>query len=210
LRKLIYVPVIHTEADMGSVAEPVKREYIQRYGVERWQEHINAINGMWRGIRQKILALELDYNQTKIYQDGLPVCNQELAIASDLAQAGNENYKIILALIHRGAKLVGTENPALLLEEYHYIKNVTKINDLGEKEIAIKKYEKKASDLLERRDAYIAHRIAQTLLEGEVGILFMGLRHQVDEKLPQDIEVSYLIYRLPFKENYHISRKLLG
>ena len=210
MRKLIYVPVIHTEADMGSVAEPIKKEYILRYGLKRWQEHINAINSMWRGIRQKILALELDYDHTKIYQDGLPVCSQELAIASDLAQAGNENYEIILELIHRGAKLVGTEDPTLLLEEYHYIKNVTKINDLREKELAINKYEKKASEILKRRDEYIANRIAQTLLEGEVGILFMGLRHQVDEKLPQDIEISYLIYRLPFKENYNISRKLSG
>ncbi len=210
MRKLIYVPVIHTEADMGSVAEPVKKEYIQRYGLKRWQEHIGAINSMWRGIRQKILDLEWDYHRTKIYQDGLPVCSKELAIASDLAQAGNENYKIILELIHCGAKLVGTEDPRLLLEEYHYIKNVTKINDLGEKEIAINKYEKKASDLLERRDEYIANRIAQTLLEEEVGILFMGMRHRVDEKLPKDIEVSYLIYRLPFKEHYNVSRKLLG
>ena len=209
MKRLIYVPVIHTEADMGSVAEPLKKEYIQRYGLERWQEHISAINSMWLGIRQKIFALELDYKNTKVYQDGLPVCDKELAIASDLAEAGNENYKIIAELLHRGAKLLGTEDPELLLEEYNYIKDVAQIDNLEEKERAIKAYEKKAKDIIERRDQFIADRITRTLMEGETGILFIGMKHQVDEKLRQEIEVSYLIYRLPFKENYDVSRKLL-
>lgn len=202
MRKLIYVPVIHTEADMGSVAEPLKKEYIQRYGLKRWEEHTGAINSMWRGIRKKMFDLGLDYKKTKVYQDGLPVCNKELAIASDLAQAGNENYKIILELVQRGAKLVGTEDPGLLLEEYNYIKAITRINDLEEKGKAIKKYEKKALDILKRRDKYIANRIRKTLMEGETGILFIGMRHKVDEKLSKDIKISYLIYRLPFKESY--------
>ena len=208
MRRLIYVPVIHTEADMGSVAEPLKKEYIKRYGPKRWDEHTGAINSMWRGIRQRIFDLGLNYQKIKIYQDGLPVCNKELAIASDLAQAGNENYMIILELVQRGAKLIGTEDPGLLLEEYNYIKDITKINNLKEKDEAIQKYEKKAWDILERRDEYIANRIAKTLMEEETGILFMGMRHRVDEKLPKDIEVSYLIYRLPFKESYNISRKV--
>jgi hypothetical protein len=208
LRRLIYVPVIHTEADMGSVAEPLKKEYIKRYGTERWDEHTGAINSMWRGIRQRIFDLGLNYRKTKIYQDGLPVCNKELAIASDLAQAGNENYKIILELIQRGAKLIGTEDPGLLLEEYNYIKDVTKINNIKEKDKAIQKYEKKAWDILKRRDEYIANRIAKTLLEEETGVLFMGMRHRVDERLSKDIQVSYVIYRLPFKESYNLSRKV--
>jgi hypothetical protein len=209
LKRLIYVPVIHTEADMGSVAEPLKKEYIQRYGLKKWQEHINAINSMWQGIRQKIFTLGLEYKRTKVYQDGLPVCNKELAIASDLAQAGNENYKIILELLQRGAKLLGTEDPELLLEEYNYIKDVAQIDNLEEKEKAIKEYDKKARDILEKRDQYMADRITKTLKDGETGILFIGMRHRVDEKLRQEIEVSYLIYRLPFKENYDVSRKLL-
>jgi hypothetical protein len=208
LRKLIYVPVIHTEADMGSVAEPLKREYIERYSLKSWEEHINIINSMWRGIREKIFALELDYNRTKIYQDGLPVCDKELAIASDLAQGGNENYQIVLELVKKGAKLLGTEAPELLLEEYNYLKAISAIDDLEEKEKVIKEYESKAWDILERRDQFIAKRISQTLKDKETGILFVGMRHRVGEKLPEDIEISYLIHRLPFKESYKISGKV--
>jgi len=204
LRKLIYVPVIHTEADMGSAAEPLKREYVERYGQKGWDEHTSAIDSMWRGIRQKIFDLALDYDETKIYQDGLPVCGKELAIVHDLAQAGNENYEIIWELTQKGATLVGTEDAKLLLEEYNYIKAVTGIDNLEEKEKAIRKYEKEALDILNRRDEYIAQRISETLLEGETGILFMGMRHKVHEKLPEDMEIRYLIYRLPFKESYKV------
>ena len=102
---------------------------------------------------------------------------------------------------------MGTEDSGLLLEEYNYIKNIAEINNLEEKEKAIKECEKKAADILERRDQYITDRITQTLREGETGILFIGMRHRVDEKLSQDIKVSYLIYRLPFKESYSIEGK---
>ncbi|MGB8657706.1 MAG: hypothetical protein WCE90_07970 [Candidatus Zixiibacteriota bacterium] len=208
MKKLIYVPVIHTEADMGSVAESLKKEYVQRYGLKRWNEHIDTIRSMWLGIEQKIFALGLDYERTKVYQDGLPVCDRELDIASDLAEAGNENYKIVLELTRRGAKLLGTEDPQLLLEEYNYLKHLAQIDNLEEKEKAIKEYEEKAADILERRDRYIADRITKTLKDRETGILFMGMRHRVDQKIPQEIGVSYLIYRLPFKENFNLSGKL--
>lgn len=207
MRKLINVPVIHTEADMGSLSEPLKKEYIQRYGLKRWNEHIDVISSMWLGIRQKIFKLRLDYNKTTVYQDGLPVCMKELAIVYDLAMAGNENYKIVLDLVQKGAKLIGTEDPGLLLEEYDYIKAIAKVDNLKEKEKTIKKYEEMAGNILQRRDEFIANRISKTLMEGETGILFIGMRHNVEERLPKDIEISYLIYRLPFKEGYKVRAK---
>jgi len=36
--------------------------------------------------------------------------------------------------------------------------------------------------------------------EGETGILFAGMAHQVDKYLPKDIHISYLIFRLPFSK----------
>jgi hypothetical protein len=37
--------------------------------------------------------------------------------------------------------------------------------------------------LLERRDQFIAERIADTLKDGEIGILFMGVLHHVEDRL---------------------------
>ena len=36
MRTLIVVPIIHTEQDMGSLITQIKREYIARFGHEKW------------------------------------------------------------------------------------------------------------------------------------------------------------------------------
>ncbi|MEK6716957.1 MAG: hypothetical protein AABZ16_05660, partial [candidate division NC10 bacterium] len=62
-------------------------------------------------------------------------------------------------------------------------------------------YAREGERLLRERDEFIGRMIRETLKDGEVGILFIGLMHRVDGFLPPDIEVQYLIHRLPF----HIS-----
>jgi pheromone shutdown protein TraB len=52
--------------------------------------------------------------------------------------------------------------------------------------------EAQASALLEQRDRFIARRIAETLGEHELGILFIGALHRVNLYLPQQIAVEYL------------------
>ena len=88
---------------------------------------------------------------------------------------------------------MGTEDPALLIKEYQLIKNA-----------ATRKGAEKGTDgrsnYLAERDVFIANRIDTTLKDGETGILFLGMLHKVDEKLPSDIVIDYLIYHLPFKE----------
>jgi len=53
---------------------------------------------------------------------------------------------------------------------------------------------------LRARDAFIARRIADTLEDGEVGLLFLGMMHEVDRLLPEAIQVEFLIDRLPLRE----------
>ena len=204
--QLIYIPVVHSVADMGSLSEVVKKEYIEKYSKEKWEEHLRIIQDMWDGIRKKIDELNLNYKKVKIYQDGLPVCGREQEIVQEVAEKGSKNYEIILELMAKGAILEGTENPGLLLEEYKYMQNISKITNLAEKEMAIRKYEEKSRELLFQRDVYIARRIDRTLSEDEIGILFMGMKHEVDKRLPGDIIVTYLIYRLPFKASYEPAR----
>ncbi len=47
--------------------------------------------------------------------------------------------------------------------------------------------------LLEARDRFVADRIDATLRDGEWGLLFMGLMHGVEQHLPHDIAVQYLL-----------------
>ncbi len=46
--------------------------------------------------------------------------------------------------------------------------------------------------LLEERDRYIAGAIAETLQDGEQGVLFIGAHHRVADLLPSDVMVRFV------------------
>ena len=198
MRKLIYVPVVHTSADMGSLAKSLKNEFLDKFGKDSWDQQVDAINDMWSGIREKIFSMNLNYPSVKVYQDGLPLCGKEIDIVKDVATKGSLNYRIVLELIEKGAKLIGTEDAELLIKEYNYIKELINEQDDKKMEEKAQNYKKDRDKLLVKRDKFIATQIDKTLQEGETGILFIGIIHNIDKYLPKDIEISYLIYRLPF------------
>jgi hypothetical protein len=200
MRQLIYVPVIHSEADMGTVAEPHKKEFTDQFGVCVWNEHIKAVDEMWEGIRKRLCKLDIGRSKVRIYQDGLPLCGRELDIVRDVAAQGSQNHRLVLSLVQRGASLEGTEDVQFLLEEYRYIQAITGEHEAAEKRKKAKLLSNKRKLLLCRRDRFIAQRIDKTLKEGETGVLFAGMAHQVDKYLPKDIHISYLIFRLPFSK----------
>jgi hypothetical protein len=104
----------------------------------------------------------------------------------------------VLDLVYRGAKLEGTENGKLLMQEYNHLQKIVQEKNNPERNKLIDEYNRASSDLLLERDQFIANRIDHTLGEGESGVLFMGMMHEVDRFLPKGIAVSYLIHRLPF------------
>jgi len=196
MRKLIYAPIVHTTADMGSQAEALEREHVRRHGRGEWARTRRLVEEVWEGLRTHIFALDLEYRRVRIYQDGLPVCGRELDIVREVAQGGSRNYALILELLERGAVVEGTESPDLLRQEYEHIRSA-----LTKESAPTRTGELPASEserLLRERDEFIGRRIGESLKEGEVGILFIGLMHRVDRFLPADIEVQYLIHRLPF------------
>lgn len=192
LRRLICIPVIHTEVDMGSVSEAVRRDYLARYGKAKWAEHLKLIGQLWDTIRKKILAMPLDYGRTRLYQDGLPLCGREEEIVRELAGLGSRNHLLLLELMERGGRIIGTEDPELLLQEHGNIKEMLGSSGGrdGKGRGALRATDSAA--LLAKRDEFIARRIADTLGEGETGVLFIGALHKVERILPRDIRVSYL------------------
>ncbi|MFH1941753.1 MAG: hypothetical protein ABIL68_06575 [bacterium] len=208
MRKLIYVPIIHTEADLGSMAEFLKKEYKRRYNQKKWQAHTKAVEEMWNGIREKIVRLNQDWQRVRIYQDGLPVCGRELEIVTDLAKMGSVNHQIVVDSVRRGGKLEGTEYSKFLLEEYDTLQKVAHAKNDRQRKNLINEYNRGSSELLIKRDRFIANRIDQTLGKREIGILFIGILHAVDKFLPADIEVKYLIHRLPFDKGLRYKEKV--
>lgn len=205
-RRLIYVPILHTKQDMGTLSTSAQNAYIEKFGKKLWQAHLRAIDDMWSGIKKRIQRLKLPPEKVYVYQDGLPVCEQVSAIITDLAEQGSYNHLIVKWLVDSGATVLGTEDPQLLLQEYQYLKQILTTQDTAQKQELIKQYEQEGVGLLKKRDVYICNRINETLPEGGTGLLFLGLLHRADELLPGDIRVSYLIHYLPFQRDFEMNR----
>ena len=188
-RRLIWIPIIHTEADLGNMAESVKSLYVRKMGRAKWAKHIADIDRMWRGIRTRIEKMHLDYAQVRLYQDGLPTCGHEEQIVRDLARAGSQNHGLLADLMEKGARVTGTESPDLLLEEYNLAREALLASDRRESPEAAARRSALGKAILEKRDRYIGARIAETLQPGETGVIFLGMLHSLVGRLPRDIEV---------------------
>jgi hypothetical protein len=190
-RVLICVPIIHTQADMGALNEPIQRLKVKKLGRKIWERNLALVNDFWTKIEQATEQLELPYERVRLYQDGLPVCGRESEIVTDLAKAGSRNHQLLLKLKQKGAVLMGTESAELLVEEYQLAKQVL-AEEMSKGSARPAAQGKTLQDsLLKRRDQFIGHRISQTLLTGETGLLFVGMLHSVEPWLDKDIQVLH-------------------
>ena len=196
-RVLIHIPIIHTQADMGALARSVRRVTVQKLGRQAWKGHVEAIGQMWEEIRRTVEGWELPWENVRLYQDGLPRCGREAEIVADLASAGSPNHQLLLSLMKKGATLMGTESPDLLLEEYRLVQEVLAAKDPEEAARIEARHGARSRSLLARRDAYIARRVNESLRPGETGLLFLGMLHSLDSRLAKDIRVTYPIRRPP-------------
>ena len=191
-RQLIHVPILHCPADMGTLRGGLAAVYVEQFGRRRWEEHLALIDKFWQSVRTGLDELDLDYNTVDLYQDGLPVCGKELQIVKETAAKGSDNYQLLMELVTKGATLIGTEDPKLLLQEYRSLKEglATKLSD--DRVAASANDGGHAAELLAKRDAYIARRIGETLFPWRTGILFLGMMHKVQPHLPGDILITRL------------------
>lgn len=190
-RKLIYIPIIHGEADMGALKESIYQASLHKFGENEWKRKIDFVDDLWFEIEKVVDELSLSYEKVRIYQDGLPLCGIEDKIVTDIANKGSRNHQLLLSLMRKGATIMGTESKELLIEEYNFVKQILaeEISTDADKDKAL--HESLSDSLLKRRDQFIADRINTTLGEGETGILFLGMLHSLDNLLSEDIRVVY-------------------
>ena len=50
MRKLLYVPVIHVESDMGSIGPDIDKRSADICGRERWEKHKKTVNSFWASL----------------------------------------------------------------------------------------------------------------------------------------------------------------
>ena len=203
-RTLIYIPIIHTEADMGNLSESVRQATIRKLGLTGWKRKVNLIDKIWTTIEKTVDDLNLPYEKVLLYQDGLPVCGRETEIVTELARGGSRNHQLLLRLISRGARAIGTESLELLMEEYEFARQTVASGECPEP-VGMKVRRKALSDsLLKRRDQFIADRINSTLGNGETGIIFLGMLHCLEDLLDKDIRVLYPVNLPPRARNVNI------
>jgi hypothetical protein len=188
MRTLLYVPIIHTSADLGSLTEDVIKRGITDLGEGVWKEHIRTVDGFWDAISRYFDSI--DVSGIKIYQDGM-ITEGEVGqkIVEEGMKAGSKNYELVSRLLKRGANLVKTEDFALVKRERDYLVQLTKARTRIGKLIAYLKYRLIKNGLLRKRDEFIANRINGTLNQGETGIIFIGAYHEIIPKLAEDIQV---------------------
>ena len=180
MRALIHLPIIHGMDDLGSAG--------QQLGSARpagqAQRQQAAVDQFWDILETTLAGFGLDYKKVKVYQDGLPVCGKEDDIVSETARGGSRNFRLLQTLREQGATLMGTESGELLLEEYALMRQMQN-PQAGQPKPA----PAAAKALLDKRDEYIARRIGDTLQDEEMGLLFLGLLHDIESKLPEDIKI---------------------
>ncbi|MEM7621583.1 MAG: hypothetical protein AAF235_00080 [Planctomycetota bacterium] len=182
-RSLDVIPVVHTEADLGGLAASLRAEM----GERAWADKQQVVAQAWERITG--WARAIDARHTMLYQDGLPAVDAAERIVRDLAANGSVNHRVLVTLIDHGAQLVGTECPDLLLREYELAKAGAAGLASGTPDAI------ESSDLLAQRDRWIAAQIDRTLPEDGRGVLFVGLLHEVERVLAEDIEVRHPLGR---------------
>lgn len=207
MRTLLYVPIVHTESDLGHLGTGLDRSSASLLGEGRWSRHRQVVAEFWKTI--EVYCAALDSRGLKIYQDGLPV-EGELGrkIVEEAARRGSKNYQIILDLLNRGAELRKTEDPSLLLEEYELMTSLVAASSAPDRARDYASYRSRKERLTTERDRFIADRIDKSLKPGETGLLFVGTYHDVLSGLAQDIVVRPL--KDPKKVSAYFEELLAG
>jgi hypothetical protein len=174
-RFLIYVPVLHSPADMGSLAATLLPS----------DDYVRQVMDYWHAVEAEFHGMHRSWRGVTVYQDGLPDADEDI-VARIVADVDSPNYRLLRWLAGQGAVIVGTEDPVLLQEEYGLIK----ASLAGE--AARRTYAARAAGLLQERDRYLVARIDATLPAGGTGVLFIGLQHGAARMLPADVEMTSL------------------
>jgi hypothetical protein len=190
-RTLVHIPILHTDEDLGDAAQSVRDATARAGGAAALSRRQAILASLWSRIETWVRECPIPPSGLLVFQDGLPVCDAapasgeapELAIVRELARKGSRNHAMLLDLHQRGATITGTESPQLLLEELALLRKAQQ----GQRD---PRHEFRSRAILEKRDRFIADRIAATLAPGGSALLLLGMLHNAVGMLPADITVT--------------------
>jgi len=191
-RRLLIIPIVHSEQEMGSLAGDIGRVFDETFGADQRDKHRREVKEFWDRLFLIVRTITeiVDPGTIQIYQDGMPV-GGELGkrVIREGAESGIPNNILVNELIQKGATLMQTEEPALLKEEYELLTTIFRAPSQEEREQYADQYKHRLYELTIDRDRGIARLIDQSLVPGMLGIMFIGATHQVQQYIAPDIDV---------------------
>ena len=110
MKTLIYVPIIHSSADMGSLGEELKSKSVSELGENIWQKHSDTVNKYWNVIESYFKNLVI--SDTKLLES--PAYSRE-SITMEILVIGIEpvfdrmKYRFLLAVMSPISKVTELE-----------------------------------------------------------------------------------------------------
>lgn len=196
-RRLLIIPIIHSEQEMGTLAGDIGRVFDETFGTERRNQHRRQVDEFWDWLFSivRTIADVVDPRTIQIYQDGMPAGGQlGEQLIREGAESGIRNHILVDELIQSGATLMQTEDPALLKQEYEILTTIFRAASGDERERYADQYKHRLYELTDERDRAIARQIDRSLTTGTLGILFIGATHQVHKYVPQDVDLHLCRY----------------
>jgi hypothetical protein len=193
MRTLIYIPIVPSIAEVGTLEKEAKRKSITSAVENNWQMHINTVNGYWSAIESYFENISCYIPGIKIYLDAMFFeRTTSFKFLDQQINTGNRNSEIVSKLIDQGAILIKTEEFKMSQDEGDEFQNVLISKSIIQRLILLLRYNFSHRIFLKKRDQSIAKTIDETLHQKETGILFIGVYNKVMNRLAKDITVIEL------------------
>ncbi len=199
MRELIYIPTLHGIEEMH---DPI---FFGQYQTPSFAKQQNIL---WDNIVSGILNLQNDVSGIKMYSEA---CTANLTqsttitplyenLPMDFTEIRLKQLELIRALYGAGAIPMITESDELLKStesisemQLNFYRGLTsgEINPIAGNRI-IATLGLRIADCVDKRDQAISNNIDSSLLEGETGLLILGVGHDVSKYLPDTINFRFL------------------
>ena len=182
--------MIHSPEELGSLRKSVMQIYAEINGNGGLESFLDKIEEYWDEVRKRIITAGFygpKAASLHVFADGLPNTSDDIVrkVVGDLiASRRIPAYQIMAKLQKHGARIHGTEDVKLLIEEHKYFKGLSE----GKSGDAVA-----AQERLTARDVAISSRIQEVMTgDNDTGIIFIGRAHDVISKLPDEFTVICL------------------
>ncbi len=163
VRTLVIIPRMYTKGEFKEAVAYVPEDYGAKSD-EFWS-YVTEKLRLFRGRIRKVFRESLSKESKEALQ----------AVSAD----DERGYTLIIHLLEEGAEIKQTEDPILVAESESWLKMIKS----SPNDTLLEFYERNLAE----RNRYVANHIAQSLGDGEVGLLLIDSRHKLE--LPQDIQV---------------------